>query len=667
MKAVGLAKSFGVKEIFHDVSFEVRRGERAGLVGANGAGKTTLMRCLLGEEEADAGSVQLDDGAAIGYVEQQAAFGEGTLYEEFRRAFADVIDLGEKKRALEKEIAAASSEEKLALYGRVVDEFERLGGYSFESRIRRVAFGLGFTAEDFEKDVHHFSGGQRTRICLAKALLREPDFLFLDEPTNHLDIKMIEWLEGFLSEYAGGVIIISHDRFFLDRVATHILDLSGGTVTAYAGNYSYFQKVHAERQKSLLAAYEKQQEHIKRTEEYIRRYRAGIKAKQARGRESQLRRMERIVVPAEKASFSYFAFHPPAECADRVAELEDVTFAFGSRAVFSHLSLLVRKGDGIAIVGPNGAGKTTLLRVLLGELAAQTGRVKIGSRVKIGYFSQQHEGLNPENTLVGELNYDFGIAEDEARKYLGAFLFHGDEVFRRIGDLSGGEQARLAFLKLMLTGANFLVLDEPTNHLDIPAREAVEEALMAFPGTFVVVSHDRYFLDKVANTTAELAAGSLREYEGNYSYYRMKKEIEEKEAAEERAGGAKKAAKKSAASAMRRAAGAAADVSPTQAGAAAGAASGADASKTAKESAAARKEQEQRRLASLSDAKRTEMLARAEAEIAMAEAELKGLEFEMNRPEVQGDREKSAEIAELYAAKEQEIEERYARWEALAD
>ena len=670
MKAVGLAKSFGVKEIFHDVTFEVRRGERAGLVGANGAGKTTLMRCLLGEEEADAGSVQLDDGAAIGYVEQQAAFGEGTLYEEFRRAFADVIDLGEKKRALEKEIAAASSEEKLALYGRVVDEFERLGGYSFESRIRRVAFGLGFTAEDFEKDVHHFSGGQRTRICLAKALLREPDFLFLDEPTNHLDIKMIEWLEDFLSEYAGGVIIISHDRFFLDRVATHILDLSGGTVTAYAGNYSYFQKVHAERQKSLLAAYEKQQEHIKRTEEYIRRYRAGIKAKQARGRESQLRRMERIVLPAEKASFSYFAFHPPAECADRVAELEDVTFAFGSRAVFSHLSLLVRKGDGIAIVGPNGAGKTTLLRVLLGELAAQTGRVKIGSRVKIGYFSQQHEGLNPENTLVGELNYDFGIAEDEARKYLGAFLFHGDEVFRRIGDLSGGEQARLAFLKLMLTGANFLVLDEPTNHLDIPAREAVEEALMAFPGTFVVVSHDRYFLDKVANTTAELAAGNLREYEGNYSYYRMKKEIEEKEAAEaagERAGGAEKAAKKSAASAMRRAAGAASDVSPTQADAAAGAASGAAASKTAEESAARSKEQEQRRLASLSDAKRTEMLARAEAEIAMAEAELKGLEFEMNRPEVQGDPEKSAEIAELYAAKEQEIEERYARWEALAD
>ena len=666
MKVIGLAKSFGASEIFHDVSFEVRRGERAGLVGANGAGKTTLMRCLLGAEEADAGSVQLDDGAVIGYVEQQAAFGEGTLYEEFRRAFADVIELAERKRTLEGEIASAD-EEKIALYGRVVDAFERLGGYSFESRIRRVAFGLGFTEEDFSKDVRHFSGGQRTRICLAKALLREPDFLFLDEPTNHLDIKMIEWLEGFLADYAGGVLLISHDRFFLDRVATHILDLSGGTVTSYAGNYTYFQKVYAERQKSLLAAYEKQQEHIRRTEEFIRRYRAGVKAKQARGRESRLRRMERIVLAPEKASFSYFAFHPPAECAERVAELEDVTFSFSDRAVFSHLSLLVRRGDGIAVVGPNGAGKTTLLRVLLGELAAQAGRVKIGSRVKIGYFSQQHEGLHPENTLVGELNDDFGIAEEEARKYLGAFLFYGDEVFRRIGDLSGGEQARLAFLKLMLTGANFLVLDEPTNHLDIPAREAVEEALMAFPGTFVVVSHDRYFLDKVANTTAELANGTLRAYEGNYSYYRMKKEFEEKEAAEaaaEKAGAkAKKAAKADAASVARRAA----DVSRTQAGASAGAAGGANASKTAEESAASRREQEQRRLASLSETRRTEMLARAEAEIAMAEAELKGLEFEMNQPEVQGDPEKSAEIAALYAAKEQEIEERYARWEALAE
>ena len=648
MKVIGLAKSFGIENIFHDVSFEVRRGERAGLVGANGAGKTTLMRCLLGQEEADAGQVQLDDGAAIGYVEQQAAFGEGTLHDEFRRAFQDVIDLGEKKRALEKEIAVSSTEEKLESYGRVVDEFERLGGYAFESRIRRVAFGLGFTDEDFRKDVRHFSGGQRTRICLAKALLREPDFLFLDEPTNHLDIKMIEWLESFLREYPGGVLIISHDRFFLDRTATRILDLMGGTVTAYEGNYTYFQKVRAERQKALLSAYEKQQEHIRRTEEYIRRYRAGIKAKQARGRESQLRRLERIVLPPEKASFSYFAFHPPAECAERVAELEDVSASFGRHEVFSHLSFLVRRGDGVAVVGPNGAGKTTLLRVLLGELPTATGSVKIGSRVKIGYFSQQHEGLNPGNNLVEELNFTFGIPEDEARKYLGAFLFHGDEVFRRIGNLSGGEQARLAFLKLMLTGANFLVLDEPTNHLDIPAREAVEEALMAFPGTFVVVSHDRYFLDKVANTTVELADGRLTEYEGNYSYYRMKQEIAAKEAAEEAAEKQKKAA-------GRKPTGDAPDEDSCKEAAKAPATGAAEAKASALE----------HRMAGLSDAKRAEMLARAEAGIAMAEAELKGIEFEMNEPGAQGDPAKSAAIAARYAAKEKEIEERYAEWEAL--
>ena len=653
----------GLKVLLNQASATITPRQRIGLIGKNGTGKSSLFALLKNEITHDSGEISIPKNWKLAAVSQETPALDISALDYILQGDADLQQL---QAALQR----AEVENNGALIADYHAQLEEIDAYTAPARAAKLLSGLGFSQEEHAKPVKAFSGGWRMRLNLAQALMCRADLLLLDEPTNHLDLETVLWLENHLASLHCTQIIISHDRFFLDRVATHILDLSGGTVTAYAGNYSYFQKVHAERQKSLLAAYEKQQEHIKRTEEYIRRYRAGIKAKQARGRESQLRRMERIVLPAEKASFSYFAFHPPAECADRVAELEDVTFAFGSRAVFSHLSLLVRKGDGIAIVGPNGAGKTTLLRVLLGELAAQTGRVKIGSRVKIGYFSQQHEGLNPENTLVGELNYDFGIAEDEARKYLGAFLFHGDEVFRRIGDLSGGEQARLAFLKLMLTGANFLVLDEPTNHLDIPAREAVEEALMAFPGTFVVVSHDRYFLDKVANTTAELADGSLREYEGNYSYYRMKKEIEEKEAAEaaeERAGGAKRAAKKSVASVGRRAAGAASDVSPTQAGAAAGAASGAAASKTAAESAAVRKEQEQRRLASLSDAKRTEMLARAEAEIAMAEAELKGLEFEMNRPEVQGDPEKSAEIAELYAAKEQEIEERYARWEALAD
>jgi len=655
LRVNGLAKAFGVEELFHDVNFEVRRGERVGFVGANGAGKSTLMKILMGQVEADGGQIQFDSADTIGYVEQQSDFGEGTLYDEFRRAFDDIIELGERKRALEKKIAVVHDEETMAAYSKVVEQFERLEGYDYESRIRRIAFGLGFTEEDFAKDVQHFSGGQKTRICLVKALLREPDFLFLDEPTNHLDIHMIEWLEGFLKSYNGGVLLISHDRYFLDKVATRIIELENKTVTSYEGNYTYFMKVKTQRRAALQSAYEKQQEHIRKTEEYIRKYKAGIKSKQARGRQSQLNRLERIVLPPEDASFNYFALNTPPECAQRVAELEDVSMSFGARKIFQHISLLIRNGDGVALVGPNGAGKTTLLRVLVGELESPTGRVKIGSRVKIGYFSQQHEGLHMQNTVLDEIMYEYGIGEEQARKYLGAFLFHGDEVLRRIGDLSGGEQSRVAFLKLMLTGANFLVLDEPTNHLDIPAREAVEEALMAYPGTFLAVSHDRYFLDKVANCTLELENGSITEYMGNYSYYLMKKELAEAEAEEEHLE-AEKAAKIQEAREKEKRAKARKKAGET------GSSANEDKAK-AEEKAKA----ELGRIQSMSDAKRTEMIQRAEAEIAMAEAELKGLEYQMNDPAVQADPVKSQEIAEAYAAKEEEIEQRYAKWERLTE
>ncbi len=646
LKVQGLKKAFGIDELFNDVNFEISRGDKVGLVGPNGAGKTTLMRCLMGLEESDGGTVAFDTNATIGYVEQQADFGTGTLFEEFKRAFEDIIELGERKKALEKAIAENHDEETLSAYGRVVERFELLGGYDYESRIRRIAYGLGFTEEEFKKNVQHFSGGQKTRICLAKALLREPDFLFLDEPTNHLDIMMIEWLEGFLKTYSGGVLIISHDRYFLDRIATHIFELDGKTITAYHGNYTYYMKVKTERRAALQSAYEKQQEHIKKTEEYIRKYKAGIKSKQARGRQSQLNRLERIVLPPETATFNYFALNAPPECAQRVAELENISFAFGNHEVFKDINLLIRNGDGVALVGPNGAGKTTLLRILVGELAPKSGDVKIGSRVKIGYFSQQHEGLNPENTILDEILYEYGMDEEQARKYLGAFLFHGDEVLRRIGELSGGEQSRVAFLKLMLTGANFLILDEPTNHLDIPAREAVEEALMAYPGTFLAVSHDRYFLDKVANCTLELAEGTLTEYTGGYSYYLMKKEAEAEAEAEERAEREAEERRQKEKQKQEQAAG-------------------------NQQEKAARKQEQQKaelgRIQSMSDAKRTEMIQRAEAEIAMAEAELKGLEYEMNLPEVQADPEKSQQIAEAYAAKEKEIEERYEKWAQLTE
>lgn len=651
LKVNGLNKSFGIDELFHDVNFSVASGDKVGFVGANGAGKTTLMRILLGKEEADGGLVQFDSADSIGYVEQQADFGEGTLYDEFKRAFDDVLNLADRKRSLEKKIAQDTSEEVMQEYSKVVEQFERLEGYDYESRINRIAFGLGFTENDFEKNVQHFSGGQKTRICLAKALLREPDFLFLDEPTNHLDIKMIEWLEAFLKNYRGGVLIISHDRYFLDKVATKIIELDNKTVTSYEGNYTYFIKVKTQRRAALKSAYEKQQEHIKKTEEYIRKYKAGIKSKQARGRQSQLNRLERIVLPPESAAFNYFAFNAPPECAQRVAELEDVAAFYDKNEIFSHLSLLIRKGDGVALVGPNGAGKTTLLKVLLGELPTPTGRVKIGSRVKIGYFSQQHEGLNMGNTILDEIMYTYGIDEEQARHYLGAFLFYGDDVLRIIGDLSGGEQSRVAFLKLMLTGANFLVLDEPTNHLDIPAREAVEEALMAYPGTFLAVSHDRYFLDKVANCTLELADGKLTEYAGNYSYYLMKKELAtaEKAEAESEHKLAEKRAKDKQLKAKKK----------NKAQLQAVSCLDTNSKKNDKE--------ELGKIQSMSETKRQEMIQRAEAEIAMAEAELKALEYQMNDPEIQKDLAESQKIAAAYAAKEQEIDERYAKWERLTE
>ncbi|MBP1763053.1 MAG: transporter related protein [Firmicutes bacterium] len=529
-----LTKAYGTHTVFADVSFELRRGEKVGLIGANGCGKTTLLRCIMGREAADSGSVTLPAGETVGWVEQEGGFGGGTLYEELLAGFRDVLAHQAEMNRLEKAIARETEEEGLAglmkSYAAAVQRFEHGGGYGYEAAIRRVAAGLGFSAEDLERPVADFSGGQKTRIGLARALVRQPDFLFLDEPTNHLDIGMVEWLEDFLREYAGGVLVISHDRYFLDQVAERILELENGTLTAYRGNYSRYLVQKEERVASQQEAYDKQQEYITKTEAYIDRFRAGIKSKQARGRQSQLDRLERLNAPAEKRQFT-LELPMLTDSAERVAELDRVKAAYGPKVIFEELSLLLRRGQGVALVGPNGAGKTTLLKLLAGELAPTKGSVKLGSRVRLGYFAQEHEGLDPDNRMLDELMKEFGFGEEQARNYLGAMLFRGDEVYKLIGELSGGEKARLALLKLMLTGANFLLLDEPTNHLDIPGKEAVEEALGEYPGTFLTVSHDRYFLDRVADHVLELADGKLTVYVGNYSYYREKKQAAKAEAA----------------------------------------------------------------------------------------------------------------------------------------
>lgn len=566
--AADLQKFFGEREIFHDVTFTLERGEKIGLVGANGSGKTTLFRCLLGLEDLDGGSVKID--GRIGYVEQAANLSNNRLFDE---------------------LAATKS----------IEDYQ----------IRKVAFGLGFTPEDLEKPADIFSGGQKTRILLAKSLLNEPDFLLLDEPTNHLDIERIAWLEKFLKQSNCGALIISHDRAFLDEVATKILFLNDRTTKIFQGNYSRFKKLWREQFQSQLAAFEKQQEKIAETEEYIRRYRAGIKSKQARGRQSQLDRLERIEKPSEDPSLRSFDFIKPEECAERVIVAEDLSMQFGEHQLFKNLELLIRRGDRVALVGENGSGKTTLLKILLGEIQPTRGRIKIGSRVKIGYFSQHHEDLDEENSMLDEIVDNFGTTEEVARNYLGAFNFRGDEVFKKIGDLSGGEKARIALLKLFLTGANLLILDEPTNHLDIPAKEVIEEALKNFPGTILLVSHDRYFIRAVTDQIWRLESESI--LRGGFELL----EFVEKLPAEK---------------------------DPTE-------------KKSRKEVAKSERLPNKKTI--------TIQPEQIEAKIMMVEFEIKAIEVEMNDPELQKDPARSMEIANRYAEKTSELESLYDLWGSI--
>lgn len=524
LKISGLSKSFGIKTVFENVSFEVRSGERIGLVGANGAGKTTLLKCIMGAEEADKGSVKASDGAIIGYLRQDFNYTSHTIREEMEDAWKDVLYYKDRMETLAKELESSRSDEKLVeAYGRAEARFEFLGGYDYESTTRKILTGLGFSDDDWDRDIHSFSGGQKVRINLAAAFVRHPDFLLLDEPTNHLDMGMLEWLEEYLRSYKGGILMISHDRYFLDGAATGIIDLENHHIRSFRGGYTRYMETKENQDRAYEKAYEKQQEHIKETEEYIRRYKAGIKAKQARGRQSQLNRLVRLEKPVHQASLR-FHFDPPQECADKVLDVLRVEGSYGSHILFKDLTIHIKKGETVGLIGPNGAGKTTILKMITGEKKPDTGFIQLGNNVKMGYYSQEQERLHPKLTVLDEVRDTFNFGEKEARNILGMFLFRGDDVFKTVGMLSGGEKARLSLLCLFLEKPNFLILDEPTNHLDIPTREIMEDAIEAFGGTCLVVSHDRYFLDKVADRILELDHGKLTEYLGNYSYYKEKKQ-----------------------------------------------------------------------------------------------------------------------------------------------
>lgn len=524
LKISGLSKSFGIKTVFENFSFEVRSGERIGLVGANGAGKTTLLKCIMGAEEADKGSVKASDGAIIGYLRQDFNYTSHTIREEMEDAWKDVLYYKDRMETLARELESSKSDEKLVeAYGRAEARFEFLGGYDYESTTRKILTGLGFSDDDWDRDIHSFSGGQKVRINLAAAFVRHPDFLLLDEPTNHLDMGMLEWLEEYLRSYKGGILMISHDRYFLDGAATGIIDLENHHIRSFRGGYTRYMETKENQDRAYEKAYEKQQEHIKETEEYIRRYKAGIKAKQARGRQSQLNRLVRLEKPVHQASLR-FHFDPPQECADKVLDVLRVEGSYGSHILFKDLTIHIKKGETVGLIGPNGAGKTTILKMITGEKKPDTGFIQLGNNVKMGYYSQEQERLHPKLTVLDEVRDTFNFGEKEARNILGMFLFRGDDVFKTVGMLSGGEKARLSLLCLFLEKPNFLILDEPTNHLDIPTREIMEDAIEAFGGTCLVVSHDRYFLDKVADRILELDHGKLTEYLGNYSYYKEKKQ-----------------------------------------------------------------------------------------------------------------------------------------------
>lgn len=523
IRMIGLGKSFGVRQVFSNVSFEIKEGDRIALVGPNGAGKSTLLKCILGIEELDEGQVVMSPVASIGYLQQDVNLGDASLAEEIETAWEDVHALENKLQELTTYLEThEASESDLQRLDYLQNRLEWLGGYDYEQKTKRIVYGLGFTDEDLYKPANAFSGGQKTRINLAKALVRRPDFLFLDEPTNHLDMEMLEWLEGYLSSYRGGILIVSHDRYFMDRIVTGVVELDHHKATTYRGNYSRYVAQREERLKADTIAYEKQQEYIKKTEEYIDKYRAGIKSKMARGRQSQLNRLERLEAPETSHSLD-FKFPPAAMSADKVLVLDHVSIGYKTDdPIIDDVSMVVRRGESVALIGPNGAGKSTMVKAIVGELFPTEGHIDIGNRVQVGYFSQEHEELHDRWQVVDEIINNYNFTEEKARNVLGSFLFKGDDVFKLVGDLSGGERARLALLKLFLQGDNFLILDEPTNHLDVPTREIVERALQQFGGTCFIISHDRYFLDQVSTRTLVLENKGLTEYLGNYSYYKEK-------------------------------------------------------------------------------------------------------------------------------------------------
>jgi len=517
--AENLAKYYGAQDVFSDISFQISHGDKIALVGANGVGKTTLLRIIAGLESPTSGRLSMAKAVHIGYLTQRADLGSGrTLYDEMCKVFADLRAQQAQLHQLERQMADSDSRAKvMERYGELLQRFELAGGYTYEQEIRRVLVGLGFAKADFDKPVALLSGGQGTRAQLAQLLLMKPDLLLLDEPTNHLDLEAMQWLEEYLGKWKGSLVVVAHDRYFLDKVANRVWELGFGALEQYSGNYSHYVEVRAGRQARRQAEYEAQQEHIARTEEFIRRYKAGQRSREARGRHKRLERLERLERPRQHKTMR-FGLSSTVRGGNNVLATRGLKIGYDQPLIDCPDLLLLRR-ERATLLGPNGCGKTTFLNTVMGEVPPLAGHVKVGINIQPAYFAQGHENLHEENTVLEEILNVKNLPLEQARRFLGRFLFSGDDVFKPIANLSGGERGRVALAVLALQGANFLLLDEPTNHLDIEAQEFLEQVLRDFDGTILLVSHDRYIIDALATQVWLVKDGQLRIYAGDYSAY----------------------------------------------------------------------------------------------------------------------------------------------------